>query len=262
MEYLWLSEYVKLEYLAYINLLRIFKNVRDIYESSKNKDTFLKSIRSHGLRISYKIYSNLVDSNLKIKSIKLYNNLKKQNIKVISISSKYYPKELLNIFNPPLVIFAYGNLSILLNKRVYVYDSNNFSTDGIKIYNEFCESISKNNISILTDILTKHSNIIYYPYIKKIDRNNLVIISDKLEKNSYINYEYIVGSTSCLFIPEASYSLKVAMIVDITLEQGKDILVVPSSIYNKEAYFSNYLLKDGAICITSKADLLSFLIRK
>lgn len=259
MEYLWLSMYVKLDYLTYINLLRIFNSAKHIYEVSKNKDAFLKFLRNKGISISYKIYSNLVDSNLKVKSIELFRNLKKQNIKVINVCSKYYPKELLNVLSPPLTLFAYGDISVLLSKRIYVYNSIHVTINGTKVYNEFCECMKNNNISIITDLLTEYTNIIYLPYIKKIDRDKLIVISDRLEENAYINYEYITGISNCLFIPEAGYNMKVAILVDTILEQGKDILVVPSSIYNKEAYFSNYLLKDGAICITSKSDLLNFL---
>ncbi len=259
MEYLWLSIYVKLNYLTYINLLKVFKDAKDIYASSKDKDKFLKTLRFNHIHISYKTFSNLVDSNLKTQSIELFKNISIQNIKIVNINSAYYPKYLLNIFNPPLILFTQGNLNLLKNRIIYVYNSNNFSCNGKKIYNEFCSYISRNGVSIISDIPLEYSNIIYLPFIKKIYRENVLVISDKLEENTNINYEYIAGMSNSLFIPESNYNLKIAMIVDLMLEQGKDIYVVPGSIYNKEAYFTNYLLKDGAICITSKIDLLNSL---
>lgn len=258
MEYVWLSVYVKLDYLTYINLLKIFKNAKHIYISSKDKDKFLKMLKFGDIYINYKVYSKLIDSQLKIKAYELFSDLNKSNIKVINIHSRYYPKQLINIFNPPLTIFAYGNLSLLKKKSIYVYNSNNFSVNGKRIYNEFCEYMSKNDISIISDTLVEYSNIIYLPYIKKINKKDILVISDRLEESSYVNYEYITGISDSLFIAESNYNIKVATIVDIILEQGKDILVVPGSIYNKESYFSNYLIKDGAICITSKTDLLNY----
>jgi DNA processing protein len=227
MEYLWLSIYVKLDYLTYINLLQIFKNVRDLYVISEDKNKFLRVLRSNGIYINYKIFSNLVNSSLKLKSIELFQNLYENNIKIINIHSKYYPKSLINIFNPPLVLFAYGKLSLLKEKIIYVYNSTNFSSNGKKVYNEFCEYMIQNGISILSDNATEYSNVIYLPYLKKLDRENILVISDTLEKNSNINYEYIAGVSDFLFIPEASYNIKVATIVDLILEQGKDIFVVP-----------------------------------
>lgn len=259
MEYLWLSKYVKLDYLTYLNLSRVFSNAKEIYKVSKNKDNFLKILRSNGIKISYTLFSNLVDSNLKDMSNELFQNLSCNKVKVINIHSKYYPKELKNIFNPPLVIFAYGDISLLLNKKVYVYNSNNFSLTGKKVYSEYSKCMNEHNISIIEDKLTEYTNILFLPYMKNIDRKKLVVISDKIKKDSYINYEYITGICNCLLIPEAAYTIKVANIVDLIIEQGKDILVVPGSIYNKEAYFSNYLIRDGAICIISKLDLLQFL---
>jgi len=258
MEYVWLSICVKLDYLTYINLLKVFNDVKDIYVNTQDKDKFLKILRLNCIHISYNIFCNLVDLELKVKSIELFQSLSESDIIIINIHSKYYPKQLINIFNPPLVIFACGDISLLENKKVYVYNSNSFSIDGRKTYNEFYESVHENNISIVSDVLTEYSNIVYLPYIKKIGREDILVISDKLDENTLINYEYITGMSDCLFIPESSYNIKAAMIVDLILEQGKDILVIPGSIYNKEAYFSNYLIKDGAICITSKTDLLQY----
>lgn len=258
MEYLWLSIYVKMDYLTYINLLRIFRDIKEIYLATNDKDKFLKFLRSNGIRINYTLYSNLVDSNLKLKSLQLFQSLKKRNIKIITINSVYYPKKLVNVFEPPLALFAYGNLSLLKAKKVYVHDSCNFSSEGRRVYTEYCEYMKQSGIAIVSDILTEYSDVIYLPYLKKIDKSNILVISHSLEETLNINYEYITGICDCLFIPEASHNIKIGMVVDLILEQGKDILVVPSSIYNKEAYFSNYLLRDGALCITSKTDLLQY----
>ncbi|MDD2376293.1 MAG: DNA-processing protein DprA [Clostridia bacterium] len=258
MEYLWLSIYVKLDYLTYINLLRVFKDVKEIYYISKDKDKILKIIKSNSIYVSYSIFSNLVNSQLKVKSIELFQSLCENSIKIINIHSKEYPQQLINVFNPPLVIFARGNLSLLKNKKVYIYSSNNFSITGKRKYYEFYKYMNNNNISIVSDEITEYSNIVYLPYIKEVEREDILIVSDKLEKNKFINYEYITGISDCLFIPETNYNIKAAIIVDLILEQGKDILVIPGSIYNKDSYFSNYLIKDGAICITSKTDLLEF----
>jgi DNA processing protein len=258
MEYIWLSICVKLDYLTYINLLKIFEDAKDIYVSSKDKDNFLKTLKINCISISYSIFSNLVNPTLKSKAIKMFQNLCSNNIKLINIHSKLYPNQLTNIFNPPLVLFAYGNISLLKNKKVYTYGSNDFNLDIDETYSKFYECMNKNNISIVSDRVTEYSNIIYLPHIKKIDREDVLVISDRINENTFINYEYIIGISDCLFITHSSYNMKAAMIVDLILEQGKDILVIPGNIYDKDTYFSNYLIKDGAICIISKTDLLQY----
>lgn len=259
MEYLWLSVYVKLNYSTYINLMKIFKNAENMYVISQDKNEFDKMIQHIGIHIDYRVYSNLINLDLKHKSKMLYSNLQGDNIKIINIDSKYYPKQLINVSNPPLVIYAYGNLSLLKSKIIYMYNSDNFSYNGKKVYDDFCKLLNYNNISIISDKITEYSKVVYLPSMKKIGRKDILFISDKIEKNLYINYECITGISNYLFISEANYNIKIAMIVDLILEQGKDIFVVPGSIYNKEAYFSNFLIKEGAICITSKADLLNYL---
>lgn len=259
MEYLWLAIYIKLDYLTYINLFRAFKDVKDMYINSQDKDKFLRQLRHKCIHITYSTFLKLVDGDLKLKAIDLYNDLKKRCIKIISINSKYYPKNLINIFNPPLILFAYGNLSLLRNKLIYVHFSETFSESGKLAYKDFCKDLSHSNVAIVSDSLIEYSDIVYSPYIVKTKKENTLVISDNIGENSNFNYEYITGMCDFLFVPEASYNIKIAVIVDLFLEQGKDILAVPSSIYNKEAYFSNYLIRDGAICINSISDLLNFL---
>ncbi|MEG2235462.1 MAG: hypothetical protein RR144_03375 [Clostridia bacterium] len=249
--YLWLSQCVNMDYCTYINLCKIFKNVFELYNLSKNKDKFFKYLNLNNVYINYIIYLNLIDPVLKEKSEVFYSKLNKENIKILTINSKNYPINLKNVFNPPLLLFIYGDKSILNKNKIMVYS-------GIKdscIYNDFCNYLIYKDIAIVDYNLNVFTNILYLPYMQKIDRENLLVISDKIEKNSYINYDNITGVSDILLVTEASYNIKIGVIVDMFLEQGKDVLVVPGSIYNKDVYFSNYLIKSGSACITTKKDI-------
>ena len=45
-------------------------------------------------------------------------------------------------------------------------------------------------------------------------------------------------------------------------EKNKDIYVVPSNIFNKNSYFSNYLIKQGADILLNKQDIKFIVSRK
>ena len=62
-----------------------------------------------------------------------------------------------------------------------------------------------------------------------------------------------------IVIPEARYENKIVSKVDYMLEKSKPILIFPNSIFNKNGYFSNYLIKQGADIILNKYDLLFIL---
>ena len=45
--------------------------------------------------------------------------------------------------------------------------------------------------------------------------------------------------------------------VDFTLEQGKDVYVIPGNIYSKTSDGTNYLITEGAIPVLSYKDILN-----
>lgn len=58
-----------------------------------------------------------------------------------------------------------------------------------------------------------------------------------------------------IIVIEARYEAKIVNLVNCFLENGKDIFVVPSNIFRKNSYFSNFLIKQGAEIILNKQDL-------
>ena len=109
--YVWLSLIEELNYLVYLKLIKIFHSTVNLYEISKDKLKFQNYLNSNNFSLDENIKSKLLDQNLKLKSNKIYNYLKSKNIKIIPINSKYYPKNLKNIFSPPLCIYIKGNIN-------------------------------------------------------------------------------------------------------------------------------------------------------
>lgn len=253
--YIWLSQCVKIDYLSYISLCKIFIDIYELYNLSKNKDKFFKRIRRSKIYINYNIYSKLIDCNLKKKAEQIYSYIKKEKIKILSIDSKNYPKKLKNVFNPPISLFIYGDLSILSSKKVIIYSS----YDNSLLYNEVCKYIFKEKISIVDYKLNEFTNILYLPYMQKIDREGLIIMSPNIYKEKCISYEHIAGISDLLIVAKSNYNIKIGIIVDLILEQGKEILTFPGDIYDKEAYYSNYLIKNGSACITDISEIKDYI---
>jgi DNA processing protein len=256
-EYIWLNEFVELKYKDYILLISVFKKVENLYIQSLQKNTFYNHIKD--LNIAFDIYIKLTDYSLKSKAKVVYSNMNKQ-ILIIPFKSKYYPKNLINIYNVPIVIYAYGNINLLNNKIIYVVKD---LEDNI--YNNFCYHMLKNNISIIDINKSKYNNVIFLSnigLIKNCISREKLIISTKLLSDDINLYENITGICDALFIPNLKYNKQNQIIVDLILEQGKDIYVVPGEIYNKNTVYSNYLIKSGAYCITYINELLQYLQKK
>lgn len=246
----------ELNYDVYCNLINIFSDVRKLFEYTKDREKFKNIIHSKKKFIPRNIYLKLISNKLKERLDKIYLNLVNQNIKIIPIISDKYPKNLLNIYNPPLAIFIYGDVIFNNKKIVYVYDEN-LSDFGKKVYKYFNYYI-KNKMFMIgntkqCDILIKNDNIFDENYVNRLQESSLLIPNNNIINN------IILGIIDYLLIIEAKYNKDTKDIVSFILENGKEILVVPGNIFNKNHYFSNYLIQEGATVLLNKYDLDKFI---
>ena len=245
-------QYNKLELL-----LKKFQSIKNLYQISKNKYFFLQEIKSIKNYFSPILITNLVNQDLKQKAKKIAKNLLQQKIRIIYFSSHQYPKQLLSMNNPPLVLFEY-EIEQNRNKKM-CYISNHLSSFGKKIYQYFyyylqnkvfiigCNKMAQIEISF-EDILN--------PNYQKIKQNPRYIFPmEKQDKK----YEILCGFTQFSLLIEMGYNHTDYPLIGLLLEQGKEILVVPGNIFNPNTYFSNYLIQEGATVILNKKDLDRFL---
>lgn len=261
--YIWLSIIDNLDYITYINLIRKFHSTINIYNYSKDKIIFEKYLIQNNIVLNEKLKSSLLNPNKKITANKIYNYFKSKNIHIIPFNSKYYPLNLKNIFSPPLCIFVNGNIENINKEKIYVYESNNLSEYASRIKKDIYEKIVHFN-----DILVLNKNIKVMPINLEKEYENIVnyrINSNLLSiyynnKISEIkNIEVVSGLVDLLIIPEADYTKEIAIIVDSMLENGKNVVIFPNEIYNKNAFFSNYLIKNGAYMVTSFNEIKSII---
>ena len=69
----------------------------------------------------------------------------------------------------------------------------------------------------------------------------------------------ISGLSDGVLVIEARKNSGTNITVDFALEQGKDVFVIPGNIYSKTSDGTNFLIKEGAIPVTSYKDILDFL---
>lgn len=239
--------------------MRVFKDINCLYHNSNNIIDFKKILKDNGIYITNKIIYKLTSKQIKVYSKEIYLNLKKSNVKILTINSVSYPKQLFNIKNPPYTILLKGNARLLNKTKIYVYYNDYFDDYGKSLYNNLNKYLIKNkdivlikNINVNFDTKIINKSILFIKNITLEDllnldvKDNLVIYS-----NSDFSYYNILPAISNYFlIPQAKYEKCIVQLVDSFLNYGKDIYVVPGNIYNKNSYFSNHLIKEGAFVIT------------
>ena len=77
-----------------------------------------------------------------------------------------------------------------------------------------------------------------------------------MKQNFPARNRIISGLGNGVLVVEAKKNSGTNITVDFALEQGKDVYVVPGNIYSKTSDGTNFLIKEGAIPVTSFEDIL------
>lgn len=83
---------------------------------------------------------------------KLYNECLKRNIICISVHSRKYPKKLLEIYDPPYILYIRGNIEILTKKYIGIIGARNCTWYGSKIAKEVTEKVIEKGYGIVSGL--------------------------------------------------------------------------------------------------------------
>ena len=78
------------------------------------------------------------------------NWLKKDNAHVVTFADSAYPKQLLEISNPPAVLYAIGNLHWLNHPSIAMVGSRSATPQGEKNAEDFAESLCNQGLCVVS----------------------------------------------------------------------------------------------------------------
>lgn len=269
---LWImfSEYSKLSNHKKIELLKKYKNIKDI--------------------------ANLLEFKENIKIYNYIEYMNRNNIKILKYLDEKYPNDFRYLYDAPIIIYALGNIDILNTKsKIAVIGARKASNYGINVAQKIGTFLSNNNIHTVSGLalgidMNSHIGVLkeninninsgkaiavigngldnIYPYsnqniAKKILYNGGCIITEyivgtkPLKMNFPARNRLISALSNKLIVVEAESEKSGTMItVDYSLELGRDILVVPGNITSKMSLGTNKLIREGAKVITEFNDII------
>lgn len=200
--WIWFSRINKIGAKTQKNLLERYNTPEKIWKLKKEelqKNNFLneeqiKIILENGYRENLQLYEEF---------------MKKKNIKMITIRDKEYPNKLRNIYDPPVVLFAMGNIEILNEPSIAIIGSRMCSEYGKNIARQFAYNLSKHNINIISGLAKGIDTYAHFGAISANKKTIAVIgsgldviypkenvsIAEKIvQSNGAIISEYIVGT--------------------------------------------------------------------
>lgn len=224
-----------------------------------------------------------------IRNIKII--LTSKDIKIINYKHPLYPRKLKEYEDAPAVLFYKGDIS-KLNKghTVSIVGSRRCTDYGINVTKILSSELAKNNISIISGmargidsyahnacimnkgytcaVLGCGLDIIYPKENKelydKIAYSGCIISeylpgTEPLQMNFPIRNRIISGLSDIVIVVEAGIKSGSLITASLALEQGKDVMAVPGSIFSEQSKGTNKLIRDGAYPVTCMEDILRLL---
>ncbi len=215
----------------------------------------------------------------------------KHGVRFVSKVNKYYPQKLRQSEAvPPIVLFYKGDVSLLGTPSVAVVGTRHPSDYGRQAAESIAEALSGycvtlvsgmatgidayahaaalkadvKTVAVLGSGLNKPTPLSNINLFRSICESGLVVseypINAEAGKHTFPERNRIISALSeVTIVVEAAEKSGALITADRALEQGRELLAVPGSIFSAKSKGTNALLKNGASPFTSVQDILSIL---
>ncbi|MEW9667623.1 DNA-processing protein DprA [Ammoniphilus sp. 3BR4] len=256
----------------------------------------LEEIASHSTSIHYPFPNIPNLSVKRIEKMKQLTAVQVQEIKqkllearihTITILDSTYPPLLREIHDPPFVLYARGKLELLTKPGIAVVGTRMPTPYGRQVAFRLAEEVDRAGFAVLSGLakgvdaeahkgslaVNGHTVALLGSGINVIYPRQNEELYRKIQERGLILSEYppgypshplhfparnrlISGLSLGVLVVEAAVKSGSAITVRCALEQGKDVLAVPGSIFSPLSQGTNRLIQEGAKLVTSIADIL------
>lgn len=227
--------------------------------------------------ISYSFYY-LGEYDQIIKAINEKTDIPTINVpNAITIFDSDYPKQLLNLKYPPMVLYYKGNLDLLKQDAIAIVGSRKPCEYAIKATKSLVtnykdkvivsglakgiDACAHENASKTIGILGCGIDYIYpscnYDLIKRIEKQGL-ILSEYPAFSKPLGYHFpfrnrlIACLSSRIYVMQSSLKSGTMSTINEALELGKEVRILPYDVFNLDGQNNNHLIYEGATIIESE----------
>ncbi len=213
--------------------------------------------------------------------------LEEDNNHIFTLADEEYPRLLLNIPDPPLLLYVKGQPGLLNHASLAVVGSRNPTTMGIDNAEAFAKALSDAGLCIISGMAhgidaAAHrgalrgqgsSIAIVGTGLDKVYPSENHDLAHMLAQSGALVSEFPLGtpplaanfprrnrlisgiSSGCLVV-EASLQSGSLITARLALEQGRDVFAIPGSIHSPQSKGSHALIKQGAKLVETAKDIL------
>lgn len=279
---LWFSS-IKLSNKSKIKLLSSFNSIYDIwsYVLYSNDNSLIDE--------KVKKYIKKFWDRSKLEDI--YKECINKNIRTVSLYDKDYPCNLKNICDYPSILFYKGNIKKLSqNVNVAIVGSRNYTVYGKNIAEAISRELAQNGVNIVSgmargiDTFSHTGSLaqngftcavlgcgidVIYPRENRKLYDSICekgcVISEFMPGTRPFSYNFpvrnriISGLSSLVIVIEAGEKSGSLITAGLALDQGRDVMSVPGSIFKNQSKGTNKLIREGSYVFTEIKDVFEVL---
>ena len=220
---------------------------------------------------------------------RLKDDLEEKSIWWLYVKDEEYPQFLLDIPNPPPIIFGIGDKTLLKKDAIAIVGSRKASSYGVRVCEEMALGLAEKGLLVISGLAlgidssahraalksgktlaVKGCGVDYdYPVrnhslFEEIVKNGAVI-SELLpgtppEPGNFPARNRIIAALSrAVLVIEAGKRSGSLITAYLAVEYGKDVMAIPGSIYSYNSKGCHKLIKEGAYLVESVRDVLDIL---
>lgn len=261
-------------------LLEYFKDPKVAWEAD------IKQIREIG--IPQPVVDLLVETRKNLEPTKMLQDLEKQGIKWTTIFDDSYPKKLLQIYDPPVVIYYKGEFLPKDDKAIAIVGTRKMSGYGKMVTNQFATALSGYGFTIVSGLARGVDSEAHWSAIKSGGRTiavlggglnqiyppeNIVLTDQIVGGKGVVMSEFppeypsmpgnfparnrvISGLSLAVLVTEAASDSGSLITARLALEQGRDVFAIPGPINSDLSKGPTELIRDGARIVSEPGEIL------
>ena len=206
---------------------------------------------------------------------------------VLTLADRTYPQRLLEIADPPILLYAKGRIELLAQSSIAIVGSRNATAQGIANAEQFAAALSQAGLSVISGMAlgidtAAHRGSLALPgsTVAVIGTGADIVyparnrdLAHAIAANGCIVSEYplgmpavasnfprrnriISGLSSGVLVIEAAARSGSLITARMAAEQGRDVFAIPGSIHSPLAKGCRLLIKQGAKLVESAQDIL------
>ncbi len=207
--------------------------------------------------------------------------------RIITLADAEYPKSLLEIPDPPALLYAKGRLDLIKRRGLAIVGSRNATAQGIINAQAFAETLSAAGMTIISGLALGVDAAAHRGGLASTGSTVAVVgtgldvvyparnrdLAHRIAKQGALISEFPLGtpalaanfprrnrlicglSEGCLIV-EAAISSGSLITARLAAEQGRDVFAIPGSIHSPLSKGCHALIKQGAKLVESAQDVL------